>query len=553
LSEGRRGERKLAGRGPERKLAGSGPEQKQAGSGHERKLAGREVELKLAGSARTLASVGRHPALLALAVGPAQRRHLRSLYYDTADLALWRSGLVLRVRADGPGRIVSVKTRGTTRAGLVAREEHERPLPGTPRDPRRVARRELLAAIGEPRLRAALVRTARGRRLAARVETRFQRTTLPLRASGARLELAIDLGVVRAGTSRLPISEVELELVAGPARALFDVALRLARDLALHPAALGKAERGFLRLLGEAPSPSRAQGVSLARYGSLEVSVRAVLGECVRHLTANAPPAARGDVEGVHQMRVAARRLRSALQLFASWLPARGRNALDAELRWLGLELGRARDLDVFALELLEPLAAREPRDAGLATLRRATRAARSDAHAAVRTALASHRYDLLALQLGRLVEAGAPPARGKRARAALRPQLRARVARVREFGARIGRLETPALHRLRIRTKRLRYALELVGPLADGPRVARLVRRLAELQDALGHLNDLANAEAQLAVLRAHVPLSAALAVTRAEGVVLSHAARSAAAGRRTLGAVWRRARLDALWRSLR
>lgn len=525
--------------------------------------AGREVELKLEVGAADLPGLLRRPALRALAEGRPVRQTLLSVYYDTKELALWRSGLVLRVRAAGRRRIVGVKTRGVVRGGLVAREELEGPLAGGARDPGRASPAALLASIADPRLRRAVERAAGGERLVPCVATRFRRSTLRLRAGAARIELALDEGEVRAGRARLPLRELELELLGGGARALFDVALRLAAEVELRPAPLGKAERGFARLAGEEPAAVRAERITLAPGASLADTLTAVLGECVRHVAANQRAVERGDPEGVHQMRVGARRLRSALRLFEDWLPPREAGALSGELRWLARELGRARELDVFLAETLAPILAGRPDDAELAAFRDAAEAARAGAYAALAAAIASPRYALLVLRLGRLVEgspfpgSGAPRAvhrpgapRAARARPLARRLLARLAARMQGLGERIAELSPRELHRLRIRAKRLRYACELLGPLFPGKAPARTARRLAALQDALGRLNDLANAEAILAQLRERAGAASPAEAARAEGFVLGYAARSSAATRRELARAWRRVgKLEPFW----
>jgi triphosphatase len=334
------------------------------------------------------------------------------------------------------------------------------------------------------------------------------------------------------------------------------VALRLAADIDLRPSSVGKAERGFARLLGKEPAPARAEPIDLRHDAPLEETIRLVLGECLRHLTQSQSAAERGhDPEGVHQMRVGARRLRSALGLFEPWLLARTARALSGELRWLGRALGRARELDVFLGDLLGPLARGRPDDKGLATLCEAADAARAEAHAAVRTVLSSRRYSRLVLRLGRFVEA--PFRRSDLvalqgpARPTARRVLRNRAEKMRALGERLDQLSPGELHRLRIRTKRLRYAVELVGPLFGEKSGTRTTRRLAALQDTLGHLNDLANAEALLAQLRERFGAAATLAMVRAEGFVLGYAERSSAAGRAELADAWRRvARTEPFWR---
>jgi len=119
-------------------------------------------------------------------------------------------------------------------------------------------------------------------------------------------------------------------------------------------------------------------------------------------------------------------------------------------------------------------------------------------------------------------------------------------------LGERLEQLSARDLHRLRIRTKRLRYASELLGPLFEGKAPARTVRRLAELQDALGHLNDLVNAEALIGQLRDRIGAAAPPATARAEGFVLGYAARSAAAGRAELAHAWQRvAHTEPFWKT--
>ena len=70
----------------------------------------------------------RHPHVREISERRAATRRLQSVYFDTRELSLWESGLVLRVRSIGRRRILGVKTRGIERGGLVSREECEAPL-----------------------------------------------------------------------------------------------------------------------------------------------------------------------------------------------------------------------------------------------------------------------------------------------------------------------------------------------------------------------------------------------------------------------------------------
>ncbi|MGH7286771.1 MAG: CYTH domain-containing protein, partial [Myxococcota bacterium] len=131
-----------------------------------RSTAPEEVELKLELAESDVARLARHPWLAEISEGRPLTRALRSVYFDTPDLALWRRGLVLRVREVGGHRIVGVKTRGSARGGLVAREEVEAALASDVPELRRLPRALLLGAIPDARLQGAIERAAAGKRLA---------------------------------------------------------------------------------------------------------------------------------------------------------------------------------------------------------------------------------------------------------------------------------------------------------------------------------------------------------------------------------------------------
>jgi inorganic triphosphatase YgiF len=508
----------------------------------------REIELKLEFSEADRTRLLRHPYLREISEGRAATRSLRSVYFDTRDLSLWKSGLVLRVRSIGRRRILGVKTRGIERGGLVSRVECEAPLAAG------VGPSGLAASIPDEPLRLAIEKAAGDRPLRPSVETRVRRTTRRLRHGRATIELALDVGEVQAGRRRLPIREVELELLRGPTRALYDVALRLAQDVALRPSPLGKAERGFRHLLGTEAASSHARLPTFPRGASLEQVITVVLGECLRQITANQVAIEQGSASGVHQMRVGTRRLRAALRSFRDQLPVRETAALSSELRWLAGTLGEARDLDVFLEETLAPATRRRPRDRGLAALRAAAERERSGAYARTRQALASARYAALLLRLGRFIDGAgfrrrAGAGLGRPARPLVRRLLRQRAAPVLRLGKRLGELTPAQQHRLRIRAKRLRYATELLAPLLDRRTAKRTARRLGALQDVLGHLNDQATAEALLTRLHTH---ASSPEISRAEGFVSGFAARSAALELERLERTWRRVAKLRLFRKL-
>ena len=173
------------------------------------------------------------------------------------------------------------------------------------------------------------------------------------------------------------------------------------------------------------------------------------------------------------------------------------------ELKWLGRELGKVRDADVLLERLHADIASLDDADAtGGKLLVRLLEGERETSRNEVLQALASERY--VALLDGLVAFAAAPPLADDGDRPARRvlPRLVARPWR------RLERMvatlpESPsdeALHQVRIRAKRVRYAAELAAPVVGGP-APRFARALAALQDDLGEVHDAAVAEQWLRV----------------------------------------------------
>lgn len=198
-----------------------------------------------------------------------------------------------------------------------------------------------------------------------------------------------------------------------------------------------------------------------------------------------------GDVEGIHQVRVASRRLREAVPVMAAGLTGIGRRKLERRLRRLTRALGPVRELDVALTDLAE-LSARWPEThAACATLEARLRAKRERAFREARSRLSGQRVRRLREHVGalidRLTDAG-DVAWTDALAVHLSRQAEALVAAVDSAGALYA---TEALHAVRIASKRLRYALELADE-TDVAAVGRLIGRLKGMQDVLGRLHDL-------------------------------------------------------------
>jgi inorganic triphosphatase YgiF len=487
-----------------------------------------EIELKLAVPAASFARLLKAPEFLAIAVGPVRRKRLSSTYFDTPDLRLLEAGIALRVRRDGKRRIQTLKTARHPTLGALARGEWERTIVGeTP-----VIDDSWLAEIDDKDARKLLSKEKLRRQLTALFTTVFARRLVHVRQGASLVELALDSGTIDAPQGTLAIAEIELELVSGSANDLYALARTIMRLVPAQFEARSKAERGYRlarTLSGAAPATdaARAENLGLAAQASVADAFRAIGRQCFRHMRANeslvrAAPAA----EGVHQLRVALRRLRSALSSFADVLPEEERRAASDNLRWIAAACGSARDWDVFGGELLQPLASHLADEPGLTRVTKAAEAARAGAYEAMSRTLASEKLavalvDVEAWWEGGGWESGMGAWRNLPARdfaAATLKKLHRKVVRI---GQAIGDLEEVELHELRIRCKKLRYTAEFFRTLFARKLAKPYLAALADVQGHLGSLNDAAVARALLAELaRADGDLPPAL-LARADGIV--------------------------------
>jgi len=443
-----------------------------------------EIELKL-----SLPATAQRLLLRQSVLKRAVSRHtqqLVNLYYDTPGLSLHRRGIALRLRKQGRAWLQTVKCAGSQAAGLSTRPEWETPYAG----------HFDFSAVDDARVRRQLERPSLHQRLVPLFETNFRRTTWRFEpAPGCVFHLMQDRGWVAAAGRREIISELELELESGDVDELFKLAKTLAARLPLMPQILSKAERGYRLYRNERPSPCKAPVVPLTADCPPLAAFRKIALACLEHQQRNLDGAlSSDDPEFIHQMRVATRRLRAAVRLFAPHLPPDFAGELLPPLRQLMERLGRARDLDVLLAEISMPVMRALPDEPRLAALVGAVTdrqyAAREAALRHLRSA-AHGRLMLLAIALlhgldGPAAETLAAFATGRLKR------LRRKVLALAEAAS----SDDPAsLHRLRIGIKRLRYALEFFAPLASGRALPRLLRSLGALQDELGQLNDLANA----------------------------------------------------------
>jgi len=451
----------------------------------------REIELALGLERDAMPALTRHPAIVGLRSGRSRTSRLVSAYYDTPDGALAAAGIALRVRRDGKRYVQTVKgpPEKDTSPALRARAEYEWAL----------ARPAIDAAPLHTTPWAKRLRKAQRDGLARRFTTDFTRRTTPLAfVDGTRALLCVDVGSIRApGTRRrLPISEIEIELVDGAPARLYDLARTLADDLPVSILPANKAERGYSLVVAARPQPVRARDVDLLAGARAIEALAGIARECLHQIAANAPGViANADPEWVHQMRVGTRRLRACLKLIVRIDESASAESLTTEMKWLARVLGTVRDLDVFATETLPDIASGVRDDAGLTAalgeLARRVAARRGVARRAARAAVASARYARLVLAVASLIERLVASAAPQSARGAARTLLSRRHRALQRLAARLDGASADERHAVRIAAKKLRYVAEFFAPLHKHKRVRRYLGALAALQQVLGRAND--------------------------------------------------------------
>jgi CHAD domain-containing protein len=444
----------------------------------------------------------RHPAIATARAGRSRSAAEELIWLDTAEGHLAAAGLALAAPARGPRRVL----RAMPPAGLAW-------CPGTP-----------VEVLDEtPPEDAALVPIA---------AFSGRRSLFTLVSPLGDVEAELLVGKLRAVAAEMPVARLRL---SGPAEAVLARAAALAADLHLLPPTASLPEAGRALARGEAPRPRRRGPPALADAASVEAALLAAIGHLLEAMLSHAPACRPGaGMEGVHQTRVALRRLRSVLKAFR---PAAGGPALaefDAGLSALAGALGPARDWDVFLAGTAAAAAEAIGPDRRLAALLKAAESRRAEAYASLGRLLDGPAFPRLVLAgLSLLLLRPWREDEGADGRGALLDQplaefgaslLDKRWHRLRKRGEAIEAHGDEALHEVRLDAKRLRYAAELFAPLWPGKTSRRFLRRLAALQEELGLANDTAVARGLVAGL-AGAPAWAAGAV---EGFAAGRAGRA-------------------------
>lgn len=439
----------------------------------------REVELKYELPAdAALPDLNELPGVTSV----TSREHdLEAIYFDTTDLRLAANQLTLRRRSGGTDdgwHLKLPKVKG-------ARDELHHPLGRAVRSvPKDVA--VLVSA------------RTRGRRLRPVVNLRTHRTAYELLGSDGTVqaEVAVDRVVAERllrGAGSSTWQELEVELVDGDQDFLDQVSAHLeAAGLELSPAPSKVA-----RALGDRlPSTDEPKLTTSSPAGAVIVERLRVL---VDALMNNDPRVRRDLPDSIHQMRVATRRLRSALRTFRALFDRSRTDPLRAELRWLAGELGEARDREVMLARLEKQIAAESPELVlGRVPERVQIRLSREyrEAHDQVLAELDEARYRQLLDDLDALI--ADPPFRAEAYQPAdevlprlVRKSWKRLHKRVREAeAAETSETRDIAMHEARKEAKQARYAGEAVAPVF-GDAAETFAKAMEDIQELLGDHQD--------------------------------------------------------------
>ncbi|WP_415362982.1 CHAD domain-containing protein [Saccharothrix sp. BKS2] len=411
---------------------------------------------------------------VAAAAGPEEQR-LEAVYYDTSDLRLARAGLTLRRRTGGDdaGWHLKLPVGGDTR-------EEVRLPPGR-------------AAKHPPRELGSLVQVhTRGTELApvARIRTTRHRWQLVDDRGRLLVEVVEDLVTAQdtADDSRVESwREIEVELGERGDTGLLD---RVEALLAKAGIARSRSSAKLTRLLaGRLPSATSRGGAGGTTAGDV---VRAYLREQADAIKHQDPRVRRREEDAVHQLRVATRRMRSALQAFGAVVARDRTRELTDELKWLAGVLGEARDLEVLrdrferAVDGLDEELVLGPVRAQLTRYFAPKEVAAQEAAVA---ALDSPRYFALLDAVDALVEDPPFTPLGAKKATKVLPDLVARTYR--RLAKRVAAADDDTgLHEARKSAKRLRYSVEVAEPVF-GKRGKAYRDRVKEVQTLLGEHQD--------------------------------------------------------------
>jgi len=507
----------------------------------------------------------RHARLDDLTIEPLPAQQLHDMYLDTEDWRVFRAGFALRLREEKKGHVeATLKGLRSAREEVADRREiTERVSQGRAK--------ALAQASGPVGSRIHDVAGVKPLRTLFDVRTVRQRFAVRSRNPAAAVgEIALDEARFSRGNGHgvhrrpLVLTRVELEASGSDSGALERLAERLCAECGLHPAKENKFAVG-LRLASLEPPRLTSSGADAKPDPAvMHSSTRAsdFAAEALRRLLqewqGHEPAARLGEgPEGLHKLRVTARRMDTILGLFRAFLPAavaKNRQKLKALLD----AVGDVRDADI----RLEAMSAFRGSLGGseqpaLEPLRQHLELERTQARARMLRALDAKTtrewLDGLPRQLTRTTAAAQSAASREAAALTVVPDLiRKRYRKLRKCARRLSpESSMTEFHKVRVRSKKLRYALEVIAPTYSKP-TEEMLSALHKLQSKLGTQHDSDVIAGYLTQLATRAPGNFTAATLFMMGKMAERHAREAARMSGKIEKPWRKVR-GRRWKALR
>lgn len=430
--------------------------------------------------------LGDLPASLSIAVTEIEPAEQLDTYFDTSDWRVYRAGYALRSRRAADHIELTLKSIDQSHDGFHRRREMTQLLEGGESD----SLDEIVGPIGSR------INAIRGRKSTSPLFAVItHRKRYRLWSEGRQVgEISLDNTTFVGHTfdEQSHHLRVEVETSEDYKNLLTPFVEAMSSACKLRPASLSKFQTGAM-FVGLNPSVTPSIGsMDIDRSATIFELSLAVLRFNFFELLRHEPGTRLGDdVEELHDMRVAARRLRAALSLFSSYLPEQFGRIRD-ELRWVATALGEVRDLDVQLAEIQRWKATLDPLDAAALDLLVDELSGRRDvARGRMLEMLDSERYEQLTDDFTELLANLQVGADSDRALVVIPELVVRRYKKLRRSGDKLnGSSANIDFHPVRIQSKKLRYTLEFVSPLY-GKTARQFIRRLVDVQDLLGRIQD--------------------------------------------------------------
>jgi inorganic triphosphatase YgiF len=406
----------------------------------------------------------------------------RTVYYDTLRCRLRTKAVELRVRETDSKFVQTVKSSHVKRGAVFEREENECAL--STKFPDLNPLRNFIKSKSLTGLQCHHLKPV--------FETKVKRRSIDVRWKKSQIRIDIDQGVLSSCRRRIGdrhLCEIELELQNGRRQDLLLFGVELSNVMNLRLNAYTKSDFGYaLALPRFALKPVNWDQVSANL--DINASLKDLLSAAFLQLLKNNPDQIRDRLESIHQARVAIRRIRALLRGHKTRIEFLQRKGVNGELKWLQIKLGEARDWQVLQHDTLPAVCSELTSNS--AKLEKYVGQQTKHHLANALSINSSRRLNRLFSRLLAWID-GLPndpkadkKIRAKRLKTDLHNFVRLRRMPARAFLSNI--------HQLRIRTKKLRYMLE-INNIDHDVSYAELSKNIKELQNALGKFNDLSKA----------------------------------------------------------